>query len=215
MMAILFKPTKQLESNIEEFLNSVSEGAIVFEQGVKCYIEKDPENFAAHLNHIYKLEHKADELRRAIESMLYSQSLIPEHRGDVLDLLEATDNVIDTMKETLDQFDIETPNIPQNLNKDFTDLTSASIKSADTLVQAIRVFFVEARAVKDNLHKVFYYENEADRIGNNLKRKVFQTDLELSKKFHLRYFALHIQNVSDCAEEVADKLAIYSIKRTI
>ena len=44
-MAILFKPTKQLESHIEVFLNSVSEGAIVFEQGVKCYIENDSENF--------------------------------------------------------------------------------------------------------------------------------------------------------------------------
>jgi uncharacterized protein Yka (UPF0111/DUF47 family) len=89
------------------------------------------------------------------------------------------------------------------------------MKSADTLVHAIRAFFVEAKAVKDHLHKVLYYEKEADRIGDNLKRKVFRMDLELSKKFHLRYFALHIQNVSDRAEEVADRLAIYTIKRTI
>jgi predicted phosphate transport protein (TIGR00153 family) len=214
-MAILFKPTKQLESHIEEFLNSVSEGAIVFEQGVKCYIESDPENFSAHLKHIHKLENKADDLRRTIESMLYTHTLIPEHRGDVLGLLENTDDVIDTMKETLNQFDIETPEIPQDLNKDFLDLTAASMKSADTLVHAIRAFFVEAKAVKDHLHKVLYYEKEADRIGDNLKRKVFKLDLDLSKKFHLRYFALHIQNVSDRAEEIADRLAIYTIKRTI
>jgi predicted phosphate transport protein (TIGR00153 family) len=143
-MAILFKPTKQLESHIEEFLNSVSEGAIVFEQGVKCYIESDPENFSAHLKHIHKLENKADDLRRTIESMLYTHTLIPEHRGDVLGLLENTDDVIDTMKETLNQFDIEIPEIPQDLNKDFLDLTAASMKSADTLVHAIRAFFVEA-----------------------------------------------------------------------
>ena len=214
-MAILFKPTKELESNIEQFLNSVSEGAIVFEQGVKCYIENDSENFSAYLKKIYDLEHNADSLRRSIESMLYTHTLIPEHRGDVLGLLENTDNVIDTMKETLDQFDIETPDIPNTVEKDFLNLTSASIKAADTLVSAIRAFFVEARAVKDHLHKVLFFENEADRIGNNLKRKIFKMDMELSKKFHLRYFALHIQNVSDRAEEVADRLAIYTIKRTI
>ena len=89
------------------------------------------------------------------------------------------------------------------------------MKSADTLVNAIRAFFIEARAVKDHLHKVYYYEKEADRIGNHLKRKVFQMNLDLCKKFHLRYFALHIQNVSDRAEGVADRLAIYTIKRTI
>jgi predicted phosphate transport protein (TIGR00153 family) len=214
-MAILFKPTKQLESHIEDFLNAVSEGAIVFEQGVKCYIEVDCENFDAHLKKIHELENKADELRRTIESMLYTHTLIPEHRGDVLDLLENTDNVIDTMKGTLDQFEIETPEIPEDLNKDFFDLTSASIKSAEVLIHAIRAFFTETRVVKDHLHKVLYFENEADRIGNNLKRKVFKMDMELSKKFHLRYFALHIQNVSDRAEEVADKLAIYTIKRMI
>jgi len=214
-MAILFKATKELESNIEQFLNSVSEGAIVFEQGVKCYIEDDSENFSAYLKKIYDLEHNADSLRRSIESMLYTHTLIPEHRGDVLGLLENTDNVIDTMKETLDQFDIETPDIPATVEKDFLNLTSASIKAAETLVSAIRAFFVEARAVKDHLHKVLFFENEADRIGNNLKRKIFKMDIELSKKFHLRYFALHIQNVSDRAEEVADRLAIYTIKRTI
>lgn len=214
-MAILFKPTKQLESQIEEFLNSVSEGAIVFEQGVRCYLENDSENFSAHLKNIHELEHKADELRRTIENMLYTHTLIPEHRGDVLALLENTDNVIDTMKETLDQFDIEIPEVPKPLEKDFTDLTSASVKSAESLVNAIRAFFVEARAVKEYLHKVIFFEKEADRIGNNLKRKVFNMELDLSKKFHLRYFALHIQNVSDRAEEVADRLAIYSIKRTI
>ena len=214
-MAILFKPNKQLESHIEEFLNSVSEGAIVFEQGVKCYIENDSVNFSAHLKNINELENKADDLRRTLESMLYTHTLIPEHRGDVLGLLENTDNVIDTMKETLYQFDIETPDIPNALEKDFLNLTSVSIKSAEMLVHAIRAFFVEARAVKDHLHKVLFFENEADRIGNNLKRKVFQMDLDLSKKIHLRYFTLHIQNVSDRAEEVADRLAIYTIKRTI
>jgi len=214
-MAVMFKPTKQLESHIDEFLNSVSEGTIVFEAGVRCYLENDLENFKAHLGKSHKLEHKADELRRTIESMLYTHTLIPEHRGDVLGLLENSDNVIDTMKETLDQFDIETPEIPDELKKDFLDLTSASVKSAETLVHAIRAFFIEARAVKDHLHKVLFFENEADRIGDNLKRKVFKMDMDLSHKFHLRYFALHIQNVSDRSEEVADRLAIYTIKRTI
>ena len=214
-MAILFKPSRQLESNIEQFLNSVSEGAIVFEQGIKSYIENDLDNFEAYLKKIYELEHNADNLRRTIESMLYTHTLIPEHRGDVLGLLEHTDDVIDTMKETLDEFDIETPDIPAIVEKDFLNLTSASIKAAETLVQAIRAFFVEVRVVKDHLHKVLFFENEADRIGNNLKRKIFKMDMELSKKFHIRYFALHIQNVSDRAEEVADRLAIYAIKRII
>ena len=34
-------------------------------------------------------------------------------------------------------------------------------------------------------------------------------------KIHLRYFCLHVETLSDRAEGVADRLAIYTIKRTI
>jgi predicted phosphate transport protein (TIGR00153 family) len=214
-MAILFKTTKDLESQIDEFLDSVSRAALVFNQGVKNYLENDKDSFAGRISLIMELENKADDLRRAIENRLYTQTLIPEHRGDVLGLLENTDDVIDTMKETLDQFDIECPFIPNDLNKNFLELTQVSVEASESLVRATRAFFRDINAVKDHLHKVYFYEKEADRIGNDLKRKIFQMELDLSKKSHLRYFASHIQNVSDRAEKVADRLAIYTIKRTI
>lgn len=214
-MAILFKPTKELEMQIDEFLNSVSQGAIVFNQGIKNYLEGDKENFSDRLESIGKLESSADKLRRTIENRLYTQTLIPEHRGDVLGLLESTDNIIDTMKETLNQFDIECPFVPEELTMEYLELTEMSVLATESLVNAARAFFKDVKSVNDHLHKVYFYEKEADRLGNKIKRHAFQLDIDLSMKFHLRYFALHIQEVSDKAEEVADRLAIYTIKRTI
>lgn len=214
-MAILLKSTKELEIQIDEFLDAVGQGAIVFKLGVKYYIDQNQSNFCEQLKQLSTLENKADSLRRIIENKLYTHTLIPEHRGDVLGILESTDNVIDQMKETLTQFDIETPTIPDALNKNFLDLTEMSVLAVDALVLAIRAFFRDVKAVNDHLHKVYFYEKEADRIGDDLKRHAFRLDLHLSEKNHLRYFALHIQQVSDCAESVADRLAINTIKRTI
>lgn len=214
-MGILFKSTKELEIQIDEFLDAVGQGAIVFKHGVKYYLDKDNSNFREQLRQIGGLESTADDLRRTIESKLYTNTLIPEHRGDVLGLLESTDNVIDHMKETLTQFDIETPHVPDVLNKNFLDLTEMSVEAVDALVLAIRAFFRDVKAVNDHLHKVYFYEKEADRIGDELKRHAFRLDLYLSEKNHLRYFALHIEQVSDCAEAVADRLSINTIKRTI
>jgi predicted phosphate transport protein (TIGR00153 family) len=214
-MAILFRATKKLEAQIDEFLDAISEGALVFRHGVQNYLEGNQEEFSDRIKKIAQLENKADELRRTIETQLYEQTLIPEHRGDVLGILESTDAVIDTMKETLFQFDVEMPAIPENLVRYYNDLTKMSILSTDNLVVAIRAFFRDVKTVKDHLHKVLFYEKEADRIGDNLKREAFKMDIELSHKFHLRYFALHIQNVSDRSEDVADRLAIYTIKRSM
>ncbi len=215
-MAIMFRTTKALESEIDEYLDDVSQGALVFVQGVKNYMNENKSSFETHLKTIDKLEGKADSLRRKIENDLYLHSLIPEHRGDVLGLLESMDDVIDTAKVTLNQFDVERPYIPEQFKNRFVELAETTSKAAEAVVLATRAFFKEVKLVKDHLHKVYFYEQEADKQSDQIKRDAFALEeLELCQKFHLRYFALHIDTLADMAESVADRLSIYTIKRTI
>lgn len=213
-MRSLFEQTRALTAQIDEFLNAISEGALVFQKGVAHYIAGDIEQFEQSYAAIGELEKQADELRRTIESQLYRQSLIPESRGDVLDLLENMDNVVDTAKKTLGLFMVERPEMLSGLERDWLELSEAASRTAETVVLAARAFFRDPRAVNDHLHKVHFYENEGDRLAMDLKRKIFETDLELARKIHLRYFALNVDRVSDAAEDVADRLSIYAIKRT-
>ena len=75
---------------------------------------------------------------------------------------------------------------------------------------------MDFQQVKDHLHKFYFYEKEADKIADLIKRKIFQnTELDLSQKMHLRYFVQHIDSIADEAEDVADRLSIYTIKRSI
>ncbi len=214
-MTLLFRRTKALEAQIDEFLNAVSQGCLVFEQGIADYLRPDPELFEQRLGATAEFERKADALRRQIETRLYSESLIPDHRGDVLGLLENIDNVIDEAKRTLMQFAVERPEIPAELAPDYLQLARASVESAQHLVSAVRAFFRDITVVPDHVHKVYFYEKEADRLADRLKRRIFALDLELARKIHLRYFCLHVESLSDRAEDVADRLAIYTIKRTI
>ena len=211
----LFKSSRVLEAQIDEFLDTVAEGGLVFLDGVKSYLEGDKASFEAAITKIDKLESKADKLSKDVESHLYRQSLIPEHRGDVLGLLENSDNIIDTTKRSLYQFSVEQPDIPEQYNAEFLKLAEASAAAAEAVIICARAFFRHADTVKDNLYKVHHFEKEADIISDSLKRAIFASDLDLAHKIHLRYFALNVEIVSDKAEEVADRLAIYTIKRNI
>lgn len=213
---MIFKTTKELINEIDEFLDAASQGALVFRSGVKNYLEGDLENFQANLSAIDKTESRADKLRRNAENNLYRHSLLPEQRGDVLSLLETIDEVIDAEKETLFQFDIEAPNIPDELNQKYINLTESACNSVESLVKATRTFFRDPNSIKDHLHKVYFYEKEADKIADSLKRFIFkEMDLDLSEKVHLRYFAGQIDLIADKAENVADRLSIYAIKQSI
>jgi len=213
-MGILhFKRSKLLEKQIDEFLNTVSRASLVFRKGIAEYLEGDIERFENAIAELSKLESGADELRRAIETDLYMNSLIPEIRGDVLGLLENMDTVINAEKESLSQFSVEMPDIPAEYAKDYLELADVCMNSAEAIVTSIRAFFHDFYMVKNYLHKVYFFEKEADKISDRLKRRIFHSDLDLSQKIHLRYFALHIETISDHAEDVADRLNISTIKR--
>ncbi|MCD6162917.1 MAG: DUF47 family protein [candidate division Zixibacteria bacterium] len=214
-MAILFKNIKALEKQIDEFLDAVSQGAVVFKLGIKDYLDCNMDRFNERIDAIGKLESKADNLRRQVENHLYTHSLIPEYRGDVLGLLENMDDIIDTAKETLNRFLIESPEILPELKDEFLELTDVSIKSAESVVLSVRAFFTDISAVKNYIHKVYFYEKESDKVSNRLKMHIFNQDIDLSRKMHLRDFADHVDSLSDCAQAVADRLTIYSIKRLV
>ncbi len=217
MPFLLNSRTKVLETEIDKYLDAVSKAGLIFFQGVKNYLDNDLANFDKNFQEVSGLESVADDLRREIKTKLYTYMLIPESRGDVLGLLETLDDVVDICETVLKQLSIERPEIPEFLKNDFLELAEFSQKTVEELAKGARAFFKEINMVNDYVNKVHFYEHEADSVEEQLKRKVFGTDKiqRFSRKIHMRYFAEKIAAVSDVAEDVAERLAVYAIKRRI
>jgi uncharacterized protein len=212
----MFKNSKKVIDLIETFFESIDQGSIVFKQGVNNYLYGSVEAFNDNIVMLSKLESDADFSRREIENRLYTHSLMPQLRGDILRLLEEMDDIIDIMKTNLYQFEVEIPKIPSELNQDLSKLTELTVSSVDALLPAARSYFRTPDTVRDQLHRVYFYEKEVDKLAASIKRRVFREmdELKLSEKFHLRYFTFHIEQVSDAAEKASDTLAVMAIKRT-
>ena len=214
-MAILFKNAITLEVKIQHYLDNVTNSGILFLEGIDDYLNGDMTQFANKLTDIRRNEETADELRREIRYRLYRKMLIPESRGDVLGLLETTDNVIDATKKVLGHFDVEKPNIREFMRPILAKLAKASADALDNVVRADRAFFTNKESVEDYIHKVHFYEHEADQLEEQAKKAIFEsTEIErLSEKLQLRNFVELIASLSDEAEDVAERLSVYAIKR--
>ena len=208
------KKTKKLEVQIDEFLDKVLNGGLLLKQGIKYYLKKEKELFEETKDKIDITENDADTLRRTIETKLYSHTLIPEQRGDVLGLLESTDKVLNGCKEILFQFWVENPDIPPEFESRFMDLADTAISSVECLISAVRAYFVEMQIVRDYINKTIFFEKESDKLVDKLKRDIFaDPGIELSRKMHIRTFAVNIEKIADDAEDVCDRLSIAVIKR--
>jgi len=212
----LFRNTRILENQIDEFLDCINEAVLIFQQAIKSYLEDGySEEFEARTKQVNEVESNGDRLRRTIEARLYEQTLIPELRADVLKLLEDLDNLINIIQANCYRFAIEKPDIPAEYHKEFTNLTETVITCVETVVMAARAFFRNFEAVRDHNTKVMFYETEADKISTKLKTQIFSSDLPKVEKIHLRYFIERIDELANEAEDIADSLAIHTIKRRI
>lgn len=213
-MALFTRTTRNLIMKIDEFFDDIDLGLLVFREGVKAYLDNDMPTFERHVQKAEALESNADKLQRSIENDMITQSILPQHRAEVSTLIDEMDEIIDTIKSSLNEFYIELPEIPESLKKNLLSLTEASVSAGEELIPAARAYFKAPFTVREKLLKVYYFESETDRISKSTKKIIFQemNELDLAQKAHLRYIIHHIENISDNAQKAADLLSTMAIK---
>ena len=211
------KKTNKLIEDIDRYFDLIDESLLVFKDGVRNFLYSDQSAFNDKLKQMSSLDSEIEVLRRYIENDLYSQTALERSRADIMRLFEKTRNITDILNDSLFQFEIETPFIPSELNSEFLKLTEFATLAVEAVVPASKAYFRSPQTVPDKISRTYYYEKEAVKYSQTIKRTVFHkmTALKLSEKFHLRYFALHIENLSKAASNVADQLAVMAIRRTM
>ncbi|MEH0664977.1 DUF47 family protein [Vibrio scophthalmi] len=214
--------THQLKRNIDAFYDLLGDSTDVFRIILKLYLansvapSKDNETqIELRFEQLSRIEISADNLRRDVESILYEKTLVPDLRSDLLKLIEGVDVLINLQQASAFNLINERPTIPQAYHDDFLELQTTVAQCCEHLIQACRAFMRDQNQVRDHVHKVIFVESEADKLSTRMKQKVFSSDMELAQKIHIRYFIERIDNVANFAEDIADSLVIYAIKRSL
>ena len=212
----LFGQTKQLEREIDQFVDILSEVGLIFKSIVTLYLNNGSvDKFDGMVEQVRGMESKADEITKEVERTLYEETLIPDARSDVLRLLEHMDELIGMYQGNCYHFSIQKPDFPKEFHGDLISLCETVVNCVESLCLTVRSFFRDTKSVRDNAHKVTFYEKESDIQFSSLARKIFDSKLSLDQKMHLRYFVEKIDRICDQAEDIADEIQIYAIKRSI
>lgn len=213
----IFGQSTKLESKIEKYFIQVMKSVLIFQEGVNDYLDGNLDDIPIRASQIAEIKEEAAEMRREIEEYLYREMLIPDARGDVMELLESMGKIAESSSKILGNLAIEKPDLTGKLRHSFQKLTRLTVYSIDELKNAAIAYFTNIAAVKSYTKKVYFYENEVDKVEEEIKKMIFTTiKIErLSHKMQIRYFAEKIAYLSDKAERIADRLNIYVIKQSI
>ena len=212
----LLRTSKTVEAQVESFLSTVVQSGQIFSKAFAAYLaEGASAHFQTLADEIRELERQGDDLRREIETELYTRTLIPDLRSDVLSLVENIDKLTNLYKANLFRLSIQNPAIPKIFHDDYRELTRLAVSCAEAVIDTTRSFFTDHHAVRAGAKHVAELETQADEVSTPLQRRIFESDLELAHKVQLRYFVEKLDEVANQAEDVADQLAISAIKRRI
>ncbi len=208
-----------IEAQIDGLLDTLSRAGMMFEQIVKHYLTSGPNSdFQERCARLREEEKSGNQMASEATRALFTEMLIPESRGDVLSLLQSLDYLLDRYDHVASAALVEHPDISmlsEEERKRFMDLVENVVKSVEAMVVASRAFFKDTSAVEDHLYKVSFYEDEVDELSRSLRRDIFASDMPLAQKMHLRSFVEMLDDISDEAEDAAEDLAIFNIKRKL
>ena len=216
-MNIFKDRNKELEMEIDLYLNCLQKGANTFLEGVKSYLRGETEQFNERAKLITEQEKEADEHLVNIKFVLFKYDLVPNLSADILELMDSMDDINDVSKEVLLDFQVQKPQIDPSLVDDFGHIAKKSMKAVETVIKGVRIYLTEFRTVEDYISKTNLFESDADTLLHNLKIKIFDEQLNrtLCEKIVLNKFANELAELSDIAEKIASKLSVFRFKRSI
>lgn len=216
-MRIFQDRNKELEMEIDLYLNSLQRGANTFLEGVKHYLRNETEQFIERTKQMTEQEKEADEHLVNIKYVLFRYNLIPDLSADILEIMDSMDDIADVSKEALQNLQVIKPKIDPSLVDDFGHIAKKSKKAAETLIKGVRIYFTEFKTIEDYVTKVQLFESEADMILHGLKVKIFneESKTSLAEKLLLQNFATELAQLSDISEKIANKLSVFRFKRSI
>ena len=204
---------KELMTSINLFLDNILKINNLFKTLLQKYFEKKFEEVQKVTDQISDLESECDKLRRDVERRIYSETLIPEIRGDVLGMLENLDKIPGQIQGNAHSFNTEKPKVDPELDKNFLKLCDYTSECISLLIEGARSFFIDKNITIEKCLEVAKVESKADKISTELKKTIFtNSENGLATKVHLKYFVEIMDEVANLSEDVADRLIISSSK---
>jgi len=203
-------PFERLQSHADK----VRECAHMFRKAAVCHMGDDCKQFDILTEQVSKLESEADLIKRNIRSHMPRGILMPVDKFQFFDYLRQQDKVLDEVEEALFWLSFRPRGIPDEVAADFHNLIEAvlpPIERLSDLVALAREYFrsrseSKRKEIKNLVQTIRKYEHDADLLERELKFKIFSHIKDPLLVFHLIILVEHVGNITDHAENAADRM---------
>ncbi len=217
MLKSLFKKENKIESLIYEYLETLALSQESFLNALNaCFLRGTMcEDFDFFIAQTHKYESKADDIREEVNNIMYGKVLIPDARGDIMELLSCIDEIPRLYEHILYMIHDQRIELPDFLIADVKDLLRISLECCDLLIQETTALFKKEGGIRLFVNKIDINESHCDHSERRIIGKIFESDLNPFDKLQLKELILLMGDISDQADTCSRLVNIISMKRRV
>ena len=179
----------------------------------------DHNEVAAVKDIIFEKEEEADRIKNELRNRLPKSLFMPVDRRDLLEVLQMQDSIADTAQDIAGLL-VERPmELPEFMQEPMFTLTHRCVevceKSAEIIEELDELLAMgfrgkEASRVEEMVTALNKLEDETDRLGLELTRRLFQHEDEIKPVSVMMWYQLiqWVGDLADYAEKVGDRLRL-------
>jgi predicted phosphate transport protein (TIGR00153 family) len=215
---ILFKKEKEVIDLIEKHADKMEECLSTAIKTIQAYLKENIDEAKKLGRETDEIEAQADFIRHEVRNKLYYGAYMPLLREDIYKLVESFDMVANSAEKCCDFFLNQRPVIPDFLKLEYLEAVKESLGVSAPLKHALLCYLkglCPIEVSRQHARDIGLLESKVDQIEWDVTKKIFSSDLEYSHKIHLKLCLDTIVEVSDIAEDAADRLELVTLKSMV
>lgn len=170
------------------------------------------ENLKDSMMHAHQIEHEGDELNHAIFKSVATDFITPIERGDVIDLAQFLDDIVDYIEDVMQRFYMYDVHFMHKDALEFAYLIKKSCVALDTAMEDFRNF-KKSKKFKQLIVDVNTYEEEADQLYIEANRSLHTEDRENPMRVLVwSHIFSRMEKCCDACEHAADAMNTILLK---
>lgn len=213
MFMFLFHRNRELRRQLAVYIEKAKLVADTFRDGLRHYRQHGLHELDPFARVSHREESECDRVRRQVERDLFAKALLPESREDVMGLLEHLDLVTNQLEDVLRQIILQRIELPTDFQDAYAELGERCYAAATVLLEQAEAALANDPRTRELGDAVKACESRVDECEQGLVSALFASDLELARKLHYRDLVTMTAASSDLAEDAANLLTVFALKR--
>jgi len=213
---MFWKKQREVEELVLEHVRLVDATLEAFQKAFNAYLqEHDTDKAEEYALEAHRMEGKADDARRRVETQMLSGSLLPTSRRDILQIIDQVDRLANAAEEILDYLLLQRVRIPSEIQTDLEEIAELSDKAFDEVKEAVGCLFRKTSEALKHTERIEHLEGDVDRIERKATKTLFKLDIDLAWKLQVSGFIQRLVRLSDRAEDLSDLIELIVAARRV